>query len=127
MSAPSPAQSLLSLDETLGAVNGALVSGTADAAKASFHFTAVATDSRQVANDTLFVPLIGENQDGHKYVPQALEQGASVVFICRKNYEADSRTYDALSRKHPEAALVTVNDTLSALQCAAAKYGEKFP
>src|SRR5574344_2246406 len=118
----SESQSLLSLEEILSATNGTCISSCS-----SFSFTSVATDSRQVADGTLFIPLIGEKQDGHAFIPQSAEKGASAVFICKKNYDADSKTYDALAQKYPETTFITVNNTLSALQCAAAKYVEKFP
>lgn len=115
--------SLLSLEALLSAVDGACVLGSRE----SFCFTSVATDSRQVADKTLFVPLIGENQDGHAYVPQALEKGASAVLICKDRYERDTSVYAALAQKYPLAVFVTVHNTLSALQCAAARYVEQFP
>ena len=36
----------------------------------------VITDSRQAQSGDLFVTLIGENHDAHKFVPQVLETGA---------------------------------------------------
>ena len=114
--------SLLTLEDVLAAVNGTCVSKTQ-----GFCFTSVATDSRNVTEKTLFVPLIGENQDGHKYIPQAIEKGASVVFVCGKNYKSDKKTYDDLEEKNPSVSFIIVNNTLAALQEAAAKYVEKFP
>lgn len=119
----SAQSSLLSCEEVISAVDGTLVCGS----PSSFCFTNVATDSRQVVQKTLFIPLIGENQDGHAYIPQALEKGASVVFICDKNYAADKDSFDSLAKKYPAASFITVTNTLSALQSAAAKYVEKFP
>ena len=40
--------------------------------------TSVSFDSRQLEPGALFVPLIGE-QDGHRYVQAALDNGASAV------------------------------------------------
>ena len=114
--------SLLNLEETLRAVGGTCVLGKGD-----FCFTSVQTDSRAVQEKSLFVPLIGEKQDGHAYVPQAVERGASVVFIARKNYEADGSFFTALSAEHPEVFFITVENTLAALQAAAACYVQHFP
>ena len=72
-------ESLLKLSETLEAVGGVLLNS--DFEEENFCFTSVQTDSRFVRENSLFVPLIGENQDGHSYVKQALENGASVVFV----------------------------------------------
>lgn len=40
--------------------------------------SSVAFDSRQIANGALFVPLTGQ-QDGHKFVQNAFEHGASAT------------------------------------------------
>lgn len=122
MNAPSNSQSLLTLDEVLAAVEGECAANGS-----SFHFMNVATDSRQVVPDTLFVPLIGENQDGHIYIPQAIGQGATAVFVCRRNYEASRKTYAEYAAKYAQVTFVIVNNTLAALQQTAARYVEKFP
>lgn len=75
--------------------------------------TSVSFDSRQLEPGALFVPLIGE-QDGHRYVQAALDNGASAVL-----WQAD----------HPETptaipALV-VEDTLVALQALGRYYLQK--
>ncbi len=115
-------KSLLDLDELLAAVDGVHVLGIGD-----FCFTSVQTDSRSVIGGTLFVPLIGEVQDGHKYVPQAIEKGASVIFIAKRNYEADSDFFVELSRSNPSVYFIAVENTLHALQNAAGRYVEHFP
>ena len=43
--------------------------------------SSVVTDSRSVQKGSLFIPLIGENQDGHRYIPEALDSGARIVFV----------------------------------------------
>ncbi len=115
-------ESLLSLEEILDAVDGMHVLG-----EGPFCFTDVQTDSRLVKEGTLFVPLIGEFQDGHKYVSQAVEKGAGVVFLRRENYESDSRLYSGISQSHPAVCFIVVENTLKALQDAAAKYVSHFP
>ena len=67
-------ESLLDLNTLVSACNGSLISNASE----SF-FTSVVTDSRNVLKNSLFVPLVGEFQNGHKYIPQAVEKGASVV------------------------------------------------
>ncbi len=39
----------------------------------------IVLDSRQTQKDNLFVALTGENTDGHRYIPAAIELGASAV------------------------------------------------
>lgn len=116
---------LLNLDEVMGAVNGKFVGGEKN--KANFGFTSVATDSRNVKEETLFVPLIGTVQDGHKYVPGAVESGATVVFIAESSYEADSAIYDEIASKNENVCFIAVENTMTALQDAAAAYVAKFP
>lgn len=115
-------KSLLTLQEVLTAVDGIHVLGTGD-----FYFSQVQTDSRNVTEGTLFVPLIGEKQDGHIYIEQAINKGASVVFICLKNYEKDGSMFTTLSLAHPDVFFIAVENTLTALQKAAAAYVEHFP
>ena len=113
--------SLLSLEEILEAVNGVHVLGNSPLCIKS-----VQTDSRLVEKNTLFVPLIGENQDGHSYVPQAIEKGASVVFISMKNFEDNGNYFVELHEKNPSVIFIAVENTLEALQKSAARYVENF-
>ncbi|MBP5251392.1 MAG: UDP-N-acetylmuramoyl-tripeptide--D-alanyl-D-alanine ligase [Treponema sp.] len=114
--------SLLSLDEILKATSGTFVLGSRE-----LFFDNVQTDSRLVKENTLFVPLIGENQDGHKYTGEALKKGASVVFIAASNYKKDGEYFKQLSEQFKNASFIAVENTLHALQDAAARYVEKFP
>lgn len=63
-------------------------------------------DSRKVQEQTLFVPLPGENSDGHAYIHQAIEAGAVVTFWSRKDLEAPM---DKIS-------VIYVEDSLKAMQ-----------
>ncbi len=90
-------------------------------------FTSVHTDSRNVTPGSLFVPLRGENQNGHKYIPQALEKGASVVFVDEKEYFENRSVYEELCGKNPSVAFVCVDNNLRALQDAAEAYVAQFP
>ncbi len=118
------ASSLLSFDDLVSATGGMLLLG---AGQDGFCFSSVATDSRKVQAGSLFVPLIGEKQDGHAFIPQALEKGASVILIALANYERDSSFFVDLSLKYPAASFIGVEHTLHALQAAAARYVEQFP
>jgi len=113
-------ESLMTKEELLASVKGTAF-GSGD-----FAFTNVTTDSRNVTEKSLFVPLIGEFQDGHKYVPQSLEKGASVVFIARSEDEKNHGLYEELAGKY-KVTFVVVENTLTALQNAAEGYVAKFP
>lgn len=115
-------KSLLTLEQVLQATDGVHVLGPS-----SITFTSVETDSRNVVKNTLFVPLKGEFQDGHKYIPQAVEKGASVVFIAKKNYEEDSEFFVNIHFENKGVTFIAVDNTMTALQKAAGAYVEKFP
>ena len=118
-------ESLLKLPEILEAVGGVLLNG--DFPSENFCFMNVQTDSRNVVEKSLFVPLIGENQDGHSYIPQALEKGASAVFVSKKTSKnlLDDLKKQAADNKN--VAFILVENTLHALQKAAGAYVRKFP
>lgn len=117
--------SLLNLNEILSAVSGKFVGNEKN--KAEFAFSSVTTDSRNVKSGSLFVPLIGQNQDGHKYIPSAVEKGASVIFVAENEYNSVPEKYDSLVEKNHSLSFIVVENTLKALQDAAAAYVEKFP
>jgi len=71
----------------------------------------IAYDSRRVRRDGLFVALRGEKFDGHDFIEQAIEKGASVIVAERE-------------QKYPRATCVAVENTRTALaDLSAAFYG----
>lgn len=113
--------SLLELSELVKAVKGKLISKSENC-----FFSSVQTDSRLVEKDTMFVPLIGEFQDGHKYIEQAVEKGASVVLMSESTYETSLLNLDRLPVMYPFVTFILVENTLHALQDAAEAYVEKM-
>ncbi len=87
---------------------GAQVSGTPPAEP----FAGVSTDSRGLEPGQLFVALAGPNFDGHDYVEAALAADAPAALV-RQGYELPGR---------PEACLLAVPDTLTALGDLAAAW-----
>lgn len=55
--------------------------------------TGIAIDSRAVQSGDLFVALVGEKTDGHRYLQQALQQGAAAVVISRPE-QVDLTVYE---------------------------------
>lgn len=49
------------------------------AEKLSAEISSVTTDSRTVENGCLFVPIVGERVDAHKFIPSVMEKGALVT------------------------------------------------
>lgn len=86
-------------------------------------FNAVALDSRQVVPGTLFVALKGEVQDGHRYIPAAIQAGAAGIILDRDKLD------DAIRALALEAscALFPVASPLAALQACAARWVDAFP
>ena len=66
------------------AVGGKLVWGDENAT-----VTNVSTDSREVKTGTLFVPIIGERVDAHRFIPDVMTKGALATLSERELPEAD--------------------------------------
>ncbi len=71
-------------------------------------------DSRQAGEGTLFVPIVGEKVDAHKFIPQVFAAGAAAVFTSLGEI-AD-----------PEKVHIEVADTKRALGLLAAWYRKQF-
>lgn len=77
--------------------------------------TSVSTDSRKIEKDSLFIPLSGENFDGHDYIDAALEKGAAGVLCARLP-----------GNLRKDKFYIKVDDTRLALKALARHYREKF-
>ena len=115
-------ETLLTVEEILQATGAAFVSGGGELC-----ITSVQTDSRQVGEGSLFVPLLGEKQDGHKFIPEALSKGAVAALVAMSSFEQEGQFYSKLFKEHPLVHFFAVENTLKALQQLAACYVEKFP
>ena len=69
-------------------------------------FSGISTDSRTIKEGELFVPLVGDKFDGHDFIAQVFEKGASGALV------AAGRAVPAPGGK----AVIEVKDTLRALQ-----------
>ncbi len=72
----------------------------------------VVIDSRKVQPGALYVPIIGEQYDGHAFIDDARKNGAALVLSAHP-----------LERK----PYILVDDTLRALQAIASWYRDQFP
>lgn len=68
----------------------------------------IVLDSREDCSKGLFVPIKGEKQDGHRFIPMAIEHGASFIFT-----EEDC---SELSKAYPGVRFIPVESTIDALQ-----------
>lgn len=101
----------LSLGQLARFADGSLAAGNADAT-----VSRVSTDSRTLQPGDLFVPLRGENFDGHKFVQQAAERGATGAMV-EENWKGATP---------PGFALIRVADTLIGYQTLAASYRQSL-
>ena len=100
----------LSVKEIVMAVGGVLLSGDEN-----IKITSVSTNSRELDEGALFVPIIGERVDGHRFIPGAIETGAKAVFTVYVPEELNKG-----------AAYIKVDNTLAALQRLAGYYRNMF-
>ena len=68
----------------------------------------IETDSRKEMRDGLFVPVIGERNDGHDFIGMAVQNGARAVLT--------SRPAAPLREAYPDVRFYEVQDTVMALQ-----------
>jgi UDP-N-acetylmuramoyl-tripeptide--D-alanyl-D-alanine ligase len=87
-------------------------------------FSSVCVDSRKAKPGALFTALEGTAQDGHLYVESAFKAGAVCALVEASRLEALGLEEKA---KRYGALLVVVENTLRALQDAAAAYLDGFP
>lgn len=80
-------------------------------------------DSREPSVNGLFVPIVGEKTDGHRYAEGALKQGAVALFLQKDSIYREEILALAKEKK---AAVIAVEDTLKALQQTAAWYRSCF-
>ncbi|MGH2488004.1 MAG: UDP-N-acetylmuramoyl-tripeptide--D-alanyl-D-alanine ligase, partial [Candidatus Limnocylindria bacterium] len=104
------------IDDLLTATGGRLLAPTT---VRSFRLAVV--DSRRVVPGCLFVALRGERDDGHRFVADAITAGATAVLVERPVPLPGSTP----SRPAP-AAVVQVQDCLTALQELAAWWRDRF-
>ena len=89
----------LTLAEIASALSGQIIRGDSSRVVSG----AVETDSRQIVSGGIFFAKLGEKEDGHNYVADALDQGATLAIVSRpvENVEIDqvlvSDTIEALS------------------------------
>ena len=102
----------ITVKQIVNAVNGTLLSGSEE-----ILVTSASVNSREIEKGALFVPIIGEKVDGHRFIDGAFENGAVASFV------AESAT---LSEYAEGKAYIQVKDTLKALQALGSWYRDQF-
>lgn len=99
----------LNVKDILTATGGTLICGTED-----FEISEIVTDSRKAGANMLFVPIVGDNNDGHDFIGSAFENGAETVVT--------HRDIPAMPGKN----IIRVRDTRIAFGDIARYYKEKY-
>lgn len=102
----------MQLPRLLRAVTPVGVTGTTGPAEVEV--TGLAYDSRRVESGTAFFAIKGFVRDGHDFIPQAVEKGASCVFV--------EKPAALLPPVPPTVPVVEVADSRQALAMAAAEF-----
>lgn len=100
----------IDLDFILEATKGRLIGRFQDVS-----INAVCTDSREASSNSLFVPIVGEKVDAHKFLDMVAEAGTKIALSQRE----DVKSYEDMS-------IVLVDNTVKALQDIAALYRESI-
>lgn len=95
----------------MGACTGKLAKGSPETL-----FRRVNTDSRAAQAGDLFVALVGERHDGHKFLPEVIQKGVAAVMVEANKIPTDSS----------KCAVVAVENTREALGQLAARYRSDF-
>ncbi len=84
--------------EIIEATKGTLLSGEINDTVTGF-----VQDSRLVQSGDMYIPIIGERLDGHEFIKQAFNNGASTIIT-------------SIPISHPSKNIILVDDTIVALQ-----------
>lgn len=94
----------ITVKELLEATGGNLLHGQEDQ-----HAKHISLDSRKMEGDDLFVPIVGERVDAHRFLCQAIASGAAVVFTsehhCGEEVKACVRQQCGENREQERKAL----------------------
>lgn len=71
--------------------------------------TGISTDSREIKPGELYIPLRGERFDGHQYIDECYEKGASLIFRSDKNDQKSVFVEDTL-KAYQKLAMIHLNE-----------------
>lgn len=102
-------ESFILVDEIVKATGGKLIQ------KQDTFAYGISTDSRTLEKGDLFIPLKGENFDGHDYIQQAVDRGAAIAIVSEE------------LKVKVGITLIKVPDTLKALQDLGSYHRKAYP
>lgn len=83
------------------------------------------TDSRTINKNDFFIPIIGENYNGHDFIAETIKNGAK-GFACRMDYKNKNDLIDFTRKNYPETLIVECSDTSDFFKDVAKGYLKKF-
>ena len=99
----------MNIAEVAGAVKGNIIHGSK-----TINISSVSTNSKEVSEGALFVPIIGEQYDAHDFIEDAYKHGALACLTSKEDIY------------HEGITCIQVEDTLVALQDLARYYRNQF-
>ncbi|MBN2516148.1 MAG: UDP-N-acetylmuramoyl-tripeptide--D-alanyl-D-alanine ligase [Deltaproteobacteria bacterium] len=102
------------VEEIIKATGGSLIRGRVEQCVAG-----ISTDSRTVSKDNLFIPLAGERYDGHAFINNAVNKGATGILV-QRGREGDTIGIPG------HICIISVDDTLNAYGDIAGSWRNRF-
>lgn len=110
---------MLNFKELIKATNGTYINGNLDIVPKNYII-----DSRIIEKGDFFVPIIGENNDGHDYILDTVKKGIIGFFINKSN-KNKTTIIDESIKLNKDICIVEVEDTFKALYNAGKVNREK--
>ena len=86
------------------------------------NYSSVTCNSKEVQVASIFVCIKGTHADGHKYIEQAADAGASLIVISNEFAKAESIFLDTVKKEYPQLEFLFSDDTRMSLAELAAKF-----
>jgi len=97
------------LRDLVGVIPGAILLGDPDV-----KWLNISIDSRTIKSGEIFFALRGEKHDGHHFIKEAIEKGASAIVLEKSFYQPHKSLHNL--PKEPVQPILLVDNSLSALQ-----------
>ena len=86
------------------------------------NYSSITCNSKEVQVASIFVCIKGTHADGHKYIEQAANAGASLIVISNEFAKAEGVFLDAIKKDYPQVEFMFSDDTRISLAELAAKF-----
>lgn len=100
---------MLNINEIVKATNGKLINGNEEIVPKNYEI-----DSREIKEGDFFIPLVGENVDGHDYIIDCIKKGI-IGFFVNANYIRKEEIIKESKVLNKNICIIEVENTLKAL------------